>query len=193
MSGIYTIFPTGFNDGLKVYCDMDTDGGGWMVIQRRQDGSVDFYRSWNDYRVGFGNLSGEFWLGNDNLRTLTESTGTWQLRIDLEDGQGNKVWADYAMFQITGENFQLHVNSYNTASTAGDSLTTFHNGMLFSTKDKDNDNMENINAAAAVTGAWWYNENAYTSELNLAYPNNKVWSTWSNPVKTCAMKILHSL
>ena len=138
VSGIYTIFPAGFNDGLQVYCDSDTDGGGWIVIQRRQDGSVDFDRSWNDYRVGFGNLSGEFWLGNYILRILTASTDPWQLQIDIMDWQNKTATAGYGFFWISGDNYQLHVDSYNANSTAYDSLT-YHNNMQFTTKDKDND------------------------------------------------------
>ncbi|XP_038058744.1 ficolin-3-like [Patiria miniata] len=90
--GTYTINPEGFgNGGLRVYCDMETDGGGWIVFQRRKDVSVDFYRNWAEYQSGFGDLSGEFWLGNDNLVTLTsdDSRGTWELRVDLEDWEGN--------------------------------------------------------------------------------------------------------
>ncbi|XP_038058742.1 ficolin-1-like [Patiria miniata] len=91
-SGTYTIYPEGFGVGSpRVYCDMGTDGGGWIVFQRRQDGSVDFYRNWAEYQSGFGDLSGEFWLGNDNLVTLTsdDSRGTWELSVDLEDWEGN--------------------------------------------------------------------------------------------------------
>ncbi|XP_038058716.1 ficolin-2-like [Patiria miniata] len=80
VSSIYTIFPAGFNDGLQVYCEMGTDGGGWIVIQRHQDGSVDFYRNSTDYQLGFGSLSGEFWLGNDNLRSLTETEALQETR-----------------------------------------------------------------------------------------------------------------
>ena len=132
---IYTIFPDGFNKSLQVYCDMDTDGGGWIVIQRRQDGSVDFYRNWNGYRAGFGNLSGEFWLGNDNLRTLTKPEGTWQLHIDWDK---KMAWAEYGFFQITGDNFTLHINSYKTDNTAGESLIC-HDSMMFTTYDNNND------------------------------------------------------
>ncbi|XP_033641685.1 fibrinogen-like protein A [Asterias rubens] len=74
-SGIFTIYPAGLTDGVKVYCDMETDKGGWIVLQRRQDGSVDFYRNWTEYQSGFGDLSPEFWLGNDILRNLTDSAG----------------------------------------------------------------------------------------------------------------------
>ena len=190
MSGIYTIFPAGFNDGLQVHCDMDTDGGGWIVIQRQQNDSVNFFLNWIDYQVGFGNLSGEFWLGNNNLRNLTESTGTWQLRIDLEDGEGNKVWADYAMFQITGENFQLHVDSYNNASTAGDALTN-NTGMMFTTKDKDNDQDDVNNCADAYSGAWWWGTCVTQARLN-CQAGNRRWTTWANKVgyiQKCSMKI----
>ncbi|KAM4020402.1 ficolin-1-like isoform 2-T2 [Anomaloglossus baeobatrachus] len=73
LSDWYTIFPDG-KTPLKVLCDMHTDGGGWIVFQRRSDGSVDFFRDWNSYKIGFGNRMNEFWLGNENLHRIT-STG----------------------------------------------------------------------------------------------------------------------
>ncbi|XP_038047670.1 ryncolin-2-like [Patiria miniata] len=203
VSGIYTIFPAGFADGLRVYCDMETDGGGWLVIQRRQDGSVDFYRGWVDYRVGFGDLAGEFWLGNDNLRTLSDSSGSWDLRIDSEDWDGNTTWAEYGNFRIiSGQDYRLSFDSYNANSTARDSLAN-HNHQPFSTKDKDNDSHNNLNCAEDEKGAWWY---MWCSDSNLngiyfyapshIHFQGIIWSSWkgySYSLKKCGMKIQRSM
>lgn len=71
-SGVYTLKNfCGYNFSVQSYCDTITDGGGWIVIQRRQDGSVDFNRFWWEYEVGFGKLTGEFWFGLKALHCLT--------------------------------------------------------------------------------------------------------------------------
>jgi hypothetical protein len=196
-SGIYTIFPAGFNNTLQVYCDMDTDGQGWMVIQRRQDGSVDFYRNWADYQVGFGDKSGEFWLGNENLRTLTESAGPWKLKIEMVRWDGEESFAEYGHFKIGGDNYQLEIGSYKNSSTAEDSLE-WHNGMMFTTKDKDNDSQTQ---ADQITGGWWY-WRGYEANLNgkyhygtKGYTDHIMWFSSVAPnsfyfkVKECTMKI----
>ena len=55
-------------------CDMETDGGGWIVIQRRvAQGTVNFYRNWEDYENGFGDLDTEFWIGLGNIYELTNN------------------------------------------------------------------------------------------------------------------------
>ena len=137
---------------FNVYCDMRTDGGGWTVFQRRQDGSVDFYRGWNDYKSGFGQLTAEFWLGNDKIHRLTAARPC-SLRVELEDWNGVRVYAKYGMFNIGDEQakYQLGVGSYS--GTAGDSLAG-HNNMAFSTKDRDND-IQSGNCAVEFTGAWF--------------------------------------
>ncbi|RUS72519.1 hypothetical protein EGW08_019715, partial [Elysia chlorotica] len=134
-------------------CDTVTDGGGWIVIQRRSTGDVDFYRNWASYKVGFGTLDKEFWLGNDNIHAIT-STGKYELRVDLKYN-GQSKFARYDMFVIDSEddNYKLHVGSYS--GTAGDSLN-YHNSYPFSTFDKDNDGSTVVNCANLRTGAWWY-------------------------------------
>ncbi|XP_038061092.1 microfibril-associated glycoprotein 4-like [Patiria miniata] len=195
-SGIYTIYPEGFGScGLRVYCDMETDGGGWIVFQRRQDGSVDFYRNWTEYQSGFGDLSGEFWLGNDNLLTLTsdDSQGTWELRVDLEDWENNTAWAKHSDFQISPGEYNLNIGRYDANSTAGDSLGN-HRGRPFSTKDSGSSY-----CAQYFTGAWWF-KHCFLSHLNGPYhPFGRVqhsigvqWETWKGyyySLKTCSMKM----
>ncbi|NXG42662.1 ANGP4 protein, partial [Psilopogon haemacephalus] len=96
-SGIYNIMPAVGGMPIEVLCEMDTEGGGWTVIQRRQDGSVDFNRTWNEYKEGFGDLHGEFWIGNENIHKLT-SQGDYSLRIDLEDWNSKHKHAFYQVF-----------------------------------------------------------------------------------------------
>ena len=98
---------------FDVFCDQKTAGGGWTVFQKRLDGSVDFYRGWNDYKRGFGNLNGEFWLGLDKIHRLTKTRN--KLRVDLEDTTGNTVYAEYDMFAVTSERtkYQLSLGTYS--------------------------------------------------------------------------------
>ena len=123
-SGIYYINPDG--SPIQVLCDMTTNGGGWTVFQRRLDGSVDFFQGWESYKNGFGNLSGEFWLGNDNLHRLTASDDV-MLRVDLEDFDGNITYAEYTTFQVADEadKYRITIGGYN--GTAGNSMVN-HGG-----------------------------------------------------------------
>jgi hypothetical protein len=148
---------------------MSTDGGGWTVFHRRQDGSVDFYRGWNDYKAGFGHLTGEFWLGNNKIHRLTASRPS-SLRVELENWNGVKAHAKYGKFNIGDEQaqYRLEVGSYS--GTAGDSLA-YHNNKAFTTKDRDNDR-SGSNCAVQWTGAWWYNRCHY-SNLNGQYLGDK--------------------
>ena len=103
-SGVYTIYPDGLS-AVDVYCDQSTGGGGWTVIQKRMDGSVNFNRSWSDYKRGFGNLTGEFWLGLDKINGLTWRTKN-KLRVDLEFNlsQGiQRIFEEYDLFLVETE------------------------------------------------------------------------------------------
>ena len=102
VSGVYTIDPDG-SGAFNVYCDQTTTGGGWTVIQKRMDGSVDFNRSWDDYKHGFGNLVGEFWLGLDKINRLTRNKTKNKLRVDLGVKTGKTVHSEYGWFGIGTE------------------------------------------------------------------------------------------
>ena len=111
-SGVYTINPD--NAGaFDVYCDQTTAGGGWTVLQKRLDGSVDFYRGWDDYKRGFGNLNGEFWLGLDKIHRLTILRS--RLRVDLEDTNGKTAYAEYDFFGVSSERskYKLSLGTYS--------------------------------------------------------------------------------
>ena len=121
-SGIYEIFLPNSSRTIRVYCDMDTEGGGWTVFQRRQDGSMDFHRKWNDYRRGFGNIGVEFWLGLDYLHELL-SLSENELRVDLGDGNGNRAYANYSTFSAGNESTKYVLSVSGYSGNAGDSLT----------------------------------------------------------------------
>ena len=141
--------------------------GGWTVFQSRMDGSVDFFRNWADYVAGFGQLKSEHWLGLEKLVCLTTRRPRTELRVDLADYEGNYKYAQYSFFSVgnSGTNYRLNIAGYT--GTAGDSLV-WHNGMQFSTKDRDNDPRTGGNCASIHQGAWWYNK-CHVSNLNGLY------------------------
>ena len=148
-----------------MYCDQDTDGGGWTVFQRREDGSVDFYRDWREYERGFGDVDGEFWLGNYALNQLAGSCCN-ELRVDMTDFEGEKRHANYSNFQVgpKGSNYALTVSGYS--GDAGDDLCE-HNGMEFSTYDADHDTYSE-SCAEHFKAGWWYS-NCHNANLNGIY------------------------
>ncbi|TNN34502.1 Angiopoietin-related protein 2 [Liparis tanakae] len=160
--GMYLLKPDGGNQLMQVWCDQTHDPGGWTVIQRRQDGAVNFFRNWETYKQGFGNIDGEYWLGLENVYWLT-SQGPYKLLVSLEDWTGRKTFAEYASFRVEAEAdfYRLRVGRYH--GSAGDSLT-WHNGKQFTTLDRDRD-VYTGNCAHYQKGGWWYNACAH-SNLN---------------------------
>jgi len=109
-SGVYTIVIGSTNRSVQVYCDMTTNAGGWTVFQSRQDGSVDFYRNWTNYALGFGSLLGEFWIGNDIVSKITPFK-RYVLRVDMIDWSGNVSYAEYDNFTLAGANDRYKLTS----------------------------------------------------------------------------------
>ncbi|XP_047560779.1 tenascin-N isoform X4 [Lutra lutra] len=169
-SGMYTIYLHGDSRRpLRVYCDMDTDGGGWIVFQRRNTGQLDFFKRWRTYVEGFGDPMKEFWLGLDKLHNLTTGTPTrYEVRVDLQTAN-ESAYAVYDAFQVASskERYRLSVGKYR--GTAGDALT-YHNGWKFTTFDRDND-IALSNCALTHHGGWWY------KNCHLANPNGRYGET----------------
>ncbi|XP_069491074.1 tenascin-X isoform X16 [Ambystoma mexicanum] len=168
-SQVVTIYLDGErNRPIKVFCDMETDGGGWIVFQRRMNGKTNFWRNWQDYALGFGNLTQEFWLGNENLHKIT-SQGVYELRVDLRT-KNESAYAIYDSFRVDTQAsyYRLRLGKYS--GTAGDSLS-YHNNMIFSTRDRDR-NKHIMPCAISYRGAWWY-KNCHYVNLNGLYGNNK--------------------
>ncbi|KAF4798105.1 Angiopoietin-1 [Turdus rufiventris] len=78
-SGVYTIYINNVSDPKKVFCNMEIAGGGWTVIQHREDGSLDFQKSWKEYKMLLGWIDGISivpiwsWASYQNVQNLRYS------------------------------------------------------------------------------------------------------------------------
>ncbi|XP_076019062.1 fibrinogen beta chain [Genypterus blacodes] len=232
-SQMYMIQPDLFGVPYRVFCDQASQNGGWLLIQNRLDGSVDFGRRWDEYRRGFGNIAfdvgkghcetpGEYWLGNDHISQLTKM-GPTEVLIEMQDWTGAKVYAQYQQFTVQSDtsNYILAVGGYS--GNAGNSFLegslelqgvnrtmTIHNGMMFSTYDRDNDNWNpgdpSKQCAREDGGGWWYNRchsanpngryyigGAYTKFMaKHGTDDGMVWMNWKGSwysLKAMSMKI----
>ncbi|KAM3604409.1 uncharacterized protein V6R79_010736 [Siganus canaliculatus] len=201
-SGVYTVQP-GDAEPFEVYCEMTADGG-WTVIQRRLDGSVDFDQLWQEYKTGFGGLTGEFWLGLEKIHSIVKNGG-YVLDVKLSDWIGD-VASVALPFRLGGEesSYSLWIQKADAFSALEGSLATdATSGLPFSTRDRDNDQKNDINCAKHLSGGWWFS-NCGRSNLNGRYfqsppPKHRhqrkqgiFWKTWRGryyPLKSSVMMI----
>ena len=166
-SGVYKMSKGSFDNSVKVYCDMTTDGGGWIVIQRNKKNSlVDFNKNWIDYEKGFGNLNTEFWYGLEEIHCLTQR-GQWEMRVNYQ--KNDKTWSylHYNQFSVgsASEEYLLTVGGFTGVGI----LTHPLNGMKFTTPDNDN-NKSGGNSAVSRKSGWWYN-NFFHININRQPPH----------------------
>nr|XP_023667823.1 angiopoietin-1 [Paramormyrops kingsleyae] len=170
-NGVYTLYVNvnvNVLETKKVYCNMEAAGGGWTVIQHREDGSLDFQKMWKEYKMGFGSVSGEHWLGNEFVFLLTNQR-QYSLRVELMDWDGRQAFSQYDSFRLENEklNYRLFLKSHS--GTAGRQSSMVVHGADFSTKDLDNDNCM-CKCAVMLTGGWWFDA-CGPSNLNGMYYN----------------------
>uniref|UniRef100_A0ABI7VYZ6 Fibrinogen C-terminal domain-containing protein n=1 Tax=Felis catus TaxID=9685 RepID=A0ABI7VYZ6_FELCA len=170
-NGIYTLVFPNSTEEIKAYCDMETAGGGWTIIQRREDGSVDFQRTWNEYKVGFGNPSGEHWLGNEFVFQVTNQQ-PYVLKIHLKDWEGNEAYSLYEHFSLSSEEFNYRIHLQGLTGTAGKISSISQPGNDFSTKDADNDKCI-CKCSQMLTGGWWFDACGPSNLNGMYYPQRQ--------------------
>ncbi|NXL70861.1 ANGP4 protein, partial [Leptocoma aspasia] len=153
---------------LQAYCDMETDRGGWTIIQLRANGSLSFQRSWREYKQGFGDAAGEYWLGNEAVHLLT-SRVPYALRVELQDWEGGQVYAHYGKFQLGSERQFYRLSLQDYSGTAGQQSGLALQGTQFSTRDADNDNCL-CKCAQMLSGGWWFDACGLSNLNGIYYP-----------------------
>nr|XP_022294554.1 fibrinogen C domain-containing protein 1-like [Crassostrea virginica] len=186
VSGVYTITLEGAP--LDVQC-VFKDELAYTVIMDRNDGSVDFYRTYAEYENGFGTPSTETWIGNKYIHLLT-AAGNTVLRFEFEDYMAATRYAEYSSFHVdsASTNYLMTVSGYS--GDAGDSMS-FHNNASFSAKDADHDTNAR-NCAVKYLTAWW-NLSCLRTKLTATYASSGTnvmgWYDWGSykPLKVVKM------
>ncbi|XP_073836345.1 uncharacterized protein isoform X10 [Musca autumnalis] len=145
----------------------------WIVILRRQDGSVNFNRNWLEYKNGFGNTNSEFFIGMEKLHNITSNGLPHEMVITLRTFDGNQTYAKYDNIVIGSEKDQYELKVLGVYSgDAGDSLKHLE-GEKFTTIDRDNDQDGRHNCAEVYKGPWWYYQCNPDAQLFGPYEKHK--------------------
>lgn len=170
-TGTYLIKPDGLSETVNVKCDMEFDGGYWTIIQQRTDGKESFNRTWSTYSAGFGDPLYDYWLGNKYLSILTNDND-YELKIDVWDIFGDHYYALYDTFRVRpiNEQYALDVGGFNGNLT---DAMAYHNGMKFSSIDKDLD-VSSTNCAKYYESGWWFSH-CHMANLNGNFEIGMIW------------------
>ncbi|XP_054709304.1 uncharacterized protein LOC129219009 [Uloborus diversus] len=201
-NGVYSLKPKSVEEAFLAFCDLETEGGGWTVLQRRGDFGDEFRQnftqSWEMYKRGFGDPQREFWIGNEKIHFLSTQENV-KLRVELEDFEGNISFAEYSRFRVEDESQQFRLSVGEYRGNATDSLS-LHDAKMFSTYDRDNDEVASCcNCADTFKGGWWYYR-CFEANLNGPYHTDPtengyflgiIWERWRGDysLKSSEMKI----
>ena len=181
-SGVYKVNKGTFDKDALAYCDMTTDGGGWIVIQRnKKNSAVNFNRPWVDYEKGFGDLNTEFWYGLEELHCLTQR-GNWEMRVDFQKSDSTWSYLRYTQFSVGSANDEYPLTVGGYSGSISSSYALYFNGQKFSTPNNDNDKSSSNCAASDRSGWWQYN----CRHINLNYQPPQIYG---NNVIFSEMKI----
>lgn len=172
---------------VEVFCDQSMDGGGWTLIQRRTSPfSLSFDRNWVEYENGFGNLKGEFWLGNKIIHELAKTNR--EVKIVLKAPDNLAGFAVYSNFKVHGPNdkYRLEISGYHgNISDCGSPSSSRY----FTTDDSDNDAMPYKNCADEEDAGWWYSDCGCGNLNRQSRPKWYSWKIASNKIVFSEMKI----
>ena len=195
--GPHTIYPgTAALSNVTVSCDQTTDGGGWLIYQRRLDGAVDFARNWSDYKIGFGIIGDdtkEMWMGNEKLFQIQQAYGSIELefRIEATAFNGDSCWAICYPFEIRPENesYSITWNTVKASHRAMVAHINYHKEVEFSALDRQSPNCS-TRCFPFFTGAWWFKTCAYFY-LNGKYTN--IQTSWFSSIFIYGFKNIETL
>ena len=186
-SGVYKTARGTFDKAADTYCDMVTDDGGWIVIQRnKRYSAVSFDREWTDYEKGFGDLNTEFWYGLEEIHCLTQR-GQWEMRVDYQKTDSTWSYLHYTNFSVGAANddYPMTIGGFTGVGTDYFVINSnnAHDGVKFSTSDNDNDQHSSYNCADGYNHGWWHNRCTY---IRINYRVPRIYNFY---VLTTEMKI----
>ncbi|XP_039437420.1 fibrinogen-like protein 1 isoform X1 [Culex pipiens pallens] len=187
VSGRYLLRPVGSSKTFAVVCEAESLGGGWIVIQQRINGTVEFNRNWEDYKNGFGSVGqfNEFWLGLERMHQLTTSD-SYELAVELRNESSHYGYALFSNFKVAGENdnYRLFSGFRYSEGIIGNTIQISFNEQ-FSANDKDYDKETDIHCGSKYKGGWWFFD---CDRANLNGPYKKdpqtgrgiYWKNWAD-------------
>ncbi|XP_067939552.1 angiopoietin-related protein 2-like [Watersipora subatra] len=178
------------SEHFPVWCEF-IDGHGWTVLQKRFNGYVDFLRNWTDYQTGFGDIDGEYWLGLEKIHALTRTNTKLSIILKAANGATESgIWQSFYI-NDSSDGYRLKISNDGYHGSLGAFCLDYHNGMKFSTPDRDHDNNVD-NCAQEYKGGWWYNSCLFVI-LNRVYDDNGfggiMWSCNPNQFTESVMRV----